>query len=113
MSALTLQNVPLISADSHVNEPPELWQENLPPHLRDRAPRAVKKEIVDGGTRSAWGEPFDSWSAGNLVGTPEQVCEKIQAYVDRGCTGFVPWNNDYPSDVTLRLFAEKVMPEFR
>ena len=34
--------------------------------------------------------------AGNLVGTPEQVCEKIQAYVDLGCTGFVPWCTDYP-----------------
>ena len=32
-----------------------------------------------------------SWRAGNLVGTPEQVCEKIQTYVDLGCTGFIPW----------------------
>jgi predicted TIM-barrel fold metal-dependent hydrolase len=51
MVQLTLQNVPLISADSHVNEPPGLWQENLPSRLRDRAPRAVKKEIVDGARR--------------------------------------------------------------
>ena len=28
--------------------------------------------------------------AGNLVGTPEQVAEKIKTYVDLGCTGFVP-----------------------
>jgi hypothetical protein len=41
------------------------------------------------------------------------VCEKIKTYVDLGCTGFVPWVSDYPETETLRLFAEKVMPEFR
>ena len=35
--------------------------------------RESEQEIVDGGTRSFVGEPFDSWRAGNLVGTPEQV----------------------------------------
>ena len=30
-----------------------------------------------------------------------------------GCTGFVPWVGGYPETETLRLFAEKVMPEFR
>jgi len=29
----------LISADSHVNEPPDLWQSRVPAKLRDRAPR--------------------------------------------------------------------------
>ena len=32
----------LISADSHVVEPGDLWLERLPPRLRDRAPRAVQ-----------------------------------------------------------------------
>jgi hypothetical protein len=41
------------------------------------------------------------------------VAEKIRAYVHLGCTGFVPWCADYPDDTTLRLFAEKVMPELR
>ena len=75
--------------------------------------RETEEELEADWKGSLWGEPFEAYRAGNLVGTPEQVCEKIQAYLDRGCTGFVPWNNDYPSDVTLRLFAEKVMPEFR
>ncbi len=64
-------------------------------------------------SRSFWGEPFESWSAGNLVGTPEQVCEKAQAYVDAGCGGFVPWCSDYPDLETLELFATRVVPEFR
>ena len=29
----------LISADSHVNEPPDLWTERVPAAMRDRAPR--------------------------------------------------------------------------
>jgi F420-dependent oxidoreductase-like protein len=75
--------------------------------------RETEQEIEELGTLSMWQEPADSWRAGNLVGTPEQVAEKIRTYLDLGCTGFVPWCSDYPDDTTLRLFAEKVMPEFR
>jgi uncharacterized protein len=32
----------LISADSHVNEPPDLWQTRVPAALRDRAPRVER-----------------------------------------------------------------------
>ncbi|MBA3743092.1 TIGR03560 family F420-dependent LLM class oxidoreductase [Sporichthya sp.] len=75
--------------------------------------RETEKELVDGGSRSTWGEEFESWRAGNLVGTPEQVAEKIAAYQALGCTGFYPWCSDYPSTETMRLFAEKVIPQFR
>ncbi|CAB4362442.1 MAG: TIGR03560 family F420-dependent LLM class oxidoreductase [Actinobacteria bacterium] len=75
--------------------------------------RESEAEIIAGGTRSSWGEPFESWRDGNLVGTPEQVAEKIQRYLDLGCTGFIPWCSDYPSTETLELFATKVMPNFR
>ena len=56
---------------------------------------------------------MESWTEGNLVGTPEQVVEKIQQYVDLGCTGFYPWCADYPDTETLRLFAEQVVPALR
>ncbi|MDQ3944147.1 MAG: TIGR03560 family F420-dependent LLM class oxidoreductase [Actinomycetota bacterium] len=62
---------------------------------------------------SMWGEPRESWVGGNLVGTPEQVCEKVARYVELGCSYFVPWCRDYPDMQSLSLFAEKVMPEFR
>ena len=72
------------------------------------------RALVDAGRAgSRWGEPYESWRAGNLVGTPAQVSERIRAYVDLGCTYFVPWCSDYPDDTTLRLFAEQVIPEFR
>jgi F420-dependent oxidoreductase-like protein len=64
-------------------------------------------------SRSFWGEPFESWKEGNLVGTPEQVCEKLAAYQRLGCGGIVPWVADLPGEESLRLLAEKVMPEFR
>lgn len=75
--------------------------------------RQTEAELVAAGSRSMWREPFDSWRAGNLVGTPEQVADKVQAYLDLGCRGFVPWCADYPGTETLRLFAEQVIPAFR
>jgi F420-dependent oxidoreductase-like protein len=75
--------------------------------------RETESELRDADPQSQWGEPFDSWQAGNLVGTPEQVAEKLRAYVDLGLGGVVPWCRDFPDDTSLRLFAEKVMPEFR
>ena len=71
------------------------------------------RELVKAGKASRWGEPYDSWQAGNLVGTPEQVAEKVRTYIDLGCTYFVPWCSDYPDDTTLRVVADKVMPEFK
>ncbi len=75
--------------------------------------RQTEDEVIAAGSHSFWGEPFESWREGNLVGTPEQVAEKIQTYIDLGCTSFMPWNSDYPSDGTLRLFAENVISQFR
>jgi alkanesulfonate monooxygenase SsuD/methylene tetrahydromethanopterin reductase-like flavin-dependent oxidoreductase (luciferase family) len=75
--------------------------------------REDEQEILDGGSRSFWGEPFDSWREGNLVGTPEQVCEKLRAYQALGLGGVVAWPSDFPDTQTVRLFAEQVIPEFR
>jgi F420-dependent oxidoreductase-like protein len=75
--------------------------------------REDEAEVAAGGTRSFWGEPYESWRAGNLVGTPEQVAARIQEYVDLGCTGFYPWCSDYPETETVRLFAEQVVPALR
>ena len=75
--------------------------------------RETEKEIIEAGSKNLWGEPAESWRAKALVGTPEQVSEKIQKYLDAGCTGFIPWCADYPSTETLELFATKVIPNFR
>ncbi len=38
---------PIIDADSHVNEPPELWQERVPAKWKDRAPKVIHSEDGD------------------------------------------------------------------
>jgi len=75
--------------------------------------RETEQEIVAAGSQSFWGEPFDSWRAGNLVGTPEQVLDRIREYQDLGLGGIVAWCADLPEHETLRLFAEQVLPELR
>ncbi|HEY7069754.1 MAG TPA: LLM class F420-dependent oxidoreductase [Acidimicrobiales bacterium] len=62
---------------------------------------------------STFGEPFDSWQAGNLVGTPQQVVDKIGAYREMGVSSIIAWNRDYPSTDTLTLVGEQVIPAFR
>ena len=73
--------------------------------------RETEAEVATGGSR--WGEAPESWRSGNLVGTPEQVAEKIRNYIAMGCRGFVPRCADYPYTTSLELFATKVMPAFR
>lgn len=75
--------------------------------------RRTEAEIAAAGSRSLWGEPVDSWREGNLVGTPEQVAEKIAAYIALGCRGFIPWCADYPDTESMELLAGEVMPEVR
>jgi len=51
----------------------------------------------DGG--NLWGgEPVDTYVRDNLVGTPEQVTEKAQAYIDAGCSEFILWLRDFPGE---------------
>ena len=58
-----------------------------------------------------WGrQPPDDYVRDNLVGTAEQVAEKLLAYVDAGAGAFVLWLRDYPSDETLRRFMAEVVP---
>lgn len=47
---------PVVDADAHVNEPPDLWQTRVPRGLRDRAPKLVHDDdgdvwLFDGGAR--------------------------------------------------------------
>ena len=78
-------------------------------HPRSSSGRPRRRSPTPG-SRSFWGEPFESWAAGNLVGTPEQVAEKIRTYIDLGCTWFMPWCSDYPDDTTLRVLRREGHP---
>jgi predicted TIM-barrel fold metal-dependent hydrolase len=49
---------PILDADAHVNEPPNLWQDGVPAKWRERAPRVVSTERGDvwefDGGREKW-----------------------------------------------------------
>src|SRR5437763_15878364 len=70
MAALTPDAYRLISADSHVNEPPDLWTSRVPPKLRDRAPRI---------------ERFDEGDAWVLEGVADPITFGMNA-----CAGIEP-----------------------
>lgn len=62
---------------------------------------------------SMWGEPRDSYVRGHLIGTPDQVAERIAEYVALGARYFILWFRDLPETESMRLFADQVIPRFR
>lgn len=128
---LTLRVVAEHADCSNFGGPPETWahkRDVLRRHCADvgRDPdeirmtwspeifiRDTEAEVDDAGSLAVWGQPAEEWRANNLVGTVEQVAEKIRTYVDLGCRGFIPWCSDYPETTSLELLANRIMPEFR
>ena len=74
--------------------------------------RSTEADLAQRKKGGLWGDSFENWRDNNLVGTPEQVAEKVATYVKLGCTGFIPWCADYPDTETMELLATEVMPEF-
>src|SRR6476620_7628058 len=74
----------LVSADSHVVEPMEMWQEYIDPAFRDRAPRVIKVDDAD----YLEFEGLPAFPAG-LVATAGQDPEERSASggLDQGITG--------------------------
>ncbi len=56
---------------------------------------------------------MDEWKASHLIGTPDQISERIEVYRKLGCGGLTSWMPDYPSTESLELFATNVIPHFR
>ncbi len=64
-----------------------------------------------GGGNLWGGQDHESYLEENLVGTPEQVVEKAQAFVDAGCREFVLWFRDFPSTESLERWMAEVAPK--
>ncbi|HTK17844.1 MAG TPA: LLM class flavin-dependent oxidoreductase, partial [Acidimicrobiia bacterium] len=74
----------------------------------------MHKWLDSPGGGSLWGRgPHDEYVRDNLVGTAEQVGEKVQEFVDAGCREFVLWFRDSPSSDSLEAFARDVIPRVR
>ena len=67
-------------------------------------------ESPGGGSLWSSNDP-DGYVRDNLVGTVEQVIDKVQAFVDAGCREFVLWFRDYPSTDSLERFITEVAPK--
>jgi predicted TIM-barrel fold metal-dependent hydrolase len=72
-----------ISADSHMTEPPDLWEKRLPPALRDRAPRFPHRD-AGGNVRAGGWDPYERLK--------DQAYDSVSAevlYPTRGCAAWV------------------------
>ena len=57
---------------------------------------------------------FSKWrAAGFLGGTPEQLTEQLQAFVDAGIQRFMLQHNDLDDLASLEYMAEEVLPQFK
>lgn len=73
--------------------------------------RDLQRWLDSPGGGSLWGRsPPEDYVRENLVGTVEEVAEKVQGFVDAGCRGFVLWFRDYPSSESLERFWAEVVP---
>ncbi|GIV78061.1 TIGR03560 family F420-dependent LLM class oxidoreductase [Litorilinea aerophila] len=61
--------------------------------------------------RMAEASPF--YSGAGLVGTPDQVAEQLRAFTELGCSYFIARFADFPRTEGVRLFAERVIPQFQ
>jgi len=66
----------IISADSHLVEPPDMYTSRIAPKFRDRAPRMERR-------KTPGGRDYDAWMlAGQQVGTLGAVMQAGQRFED-------------------------------
>ena len=76
-----------------------------PPASQDKQMTAFLKGETD--------TPPEALTRMSLVGTPQQVANQIQRYIDVGVTHFMWWFLDAPGEAGMRLFIEEVAPRWR
>ncbi len=72
-----------ISADSHMTEPPDLWEKWLPAALRDRAPRGPNRDNARGHVREGGWDPYERLK--------DQAYDSISAEVLYPTRGTIAW----------------------
>src|SRR5579864_7135053 len=73
---VTMANYKLISADSHIVEPPDMYTSRIAPQFRDRAPRMERR-------KTPGGREYDAWMLGSQqVGTLGAVMQAGQRFED-------------------------------
>jgi predicted TIM-barrel fold metal-dependent hydrolase len=82
---------PRISSDSHMTEPPDLWEQRLPPALRDRAPRFPQRtrDTASGQVRAGGWDPSERLK--------DQAYDRISAEVLYPTLGTAGWVTGDPA----------------
>jgi len=94
-------------------DPAEIRRSVMMPYVVGRDESAVQ-ERIDAAGRLFPGLPGDlqAWqAAGYFGGTPEQLVEHLQAYVDAGVSRFMLQHNDLDDLASLELLAAEVLPQ--
>jgi len=111
----TIGREPRISADSHMTEPPDLWEKRLPTALRDRAPRFRNRGTASGYERAGGWDPYerlkdqayDSISAEVLYptrGTAAWVVGDVELE-EACCRAYNDWMIEFCSAAPQRLWG--------
>ncbi len=79
----------LISADSHINEPPDLWTTRLPAKFQDRAPRMVDMERGSAWIMEGAVDPIN-FGLNVCGGTPPELQSPWIKWADVRKGGYVP-----------------------
>lgn len=75
--------------------------------------REDESEIIEGPVLSLYPVSMEEWRRSHIIGTPQQVCERIQELIDIGITGFTFSICELPDVESMHLFAKQVLPAFR
>ena len=96
-----MPSFPLISADSHIVEPPDMYTSRIDPKFKDRAPRMERR-------KTPAGREYDAWMLdGQQVGTLGAVMQAGQRFEDPSQIDFLGLWEDvrrgaYEADAMIR-----------
>jgi alkanesulfonate monooxygenase SsuD/methylene tetrahydromethanopterin reductase-like flavin-dependent oxidoreductase (luciferase family) len=77
---------------------------------RDRArAQSVSQKVFE-----AFPVPSEALAARCAIGAPEEVVEKVRAYVDAGCSKYVLWPISPPEEIVsqIELYGREIVPQF-